>query len=179
MHLEKLSIVSFRNYTEAEATFSSDLNLIYGLNAQGKTNFLEAIYLICLGRSFRVAKNQELVKKDSSFFIIEGTLTLDNQIKKKAVLRYIKDGKKEISIDRKKLTKHSKIFGQFPIVVMAPDEFKITSGGPSERRRFIDIFLSQVSLSYLTNLQEYNRILNRGGRHREIRQRNRHMKSKS
>jgi len=68
MHLEKLSIVSFRNYTEAEATFSSDLNLIYGLNAQGKTNFLEAIYLICLGRSFRVAKNQELVKKRRLLF---------------------------------------------------------------------------------------------------------------
>ncbi|MCH6558849.1 DNA replication/repair protein RecF [candidate division KSB1 bacterium] len=164
MHLEKLSIVNFRNYTETQAVFSPDLNLIYGLNAQGKTNFLEAIYLVCLGRSFRVAKNQELVKKNSSFFTIEGSLTLDNQIKKKAVLRYIKDGKKEISIDRKKLTKHSKIFGQFPIVVMAPDELKITSGGPSERRRFIDIFLSQVSLSYLTNLQEYNRILKQRNR---------------
>ena len=157
-------MVSFRNFSAAEATFSSDLNLIYGLNAQGKTNFLEAIYLICLGRSFRVAKNQEMVKKDESFFIIDGNLTLDNQIKKRTVLRYIRDGKKEISIDRKKLTKHSKIFGQFPIVVMAPDEFKITSGGPSERRRFIDIFLSQVSLSYLTNLQEYNRILKQRNR---------------
>ncbi len=94
MHLEKLSIVNFRNYTETQADFSPDLNLIYGLNAQGKTNFLEAIYLVCLGRSFRVARNQELVKKDSSFFTIEGSLTLDNQIKKKAVLRYIKDGKK-------------------------------------------------------------------------------------
>jgi len=164
MHLEKILMVSFRNFSAAEATFSSDLNLIYGLNAQGKTNFLEAIYLICLGRSFRVAKNQELVKKDESFFTIDGNLTLDNQIKKRTVLRYIRDGKKEISIDRKKLTKHSKIFGQFPIVVMAPDEFKITSGGPSERRRFIDIFLSQVSLSYLTNLQEYNRILKQRNR---------------
>ncbi len=164
MHLEKLSLVNFRNYTETEAAFSPDLNLIYGLNAQGKTNFLEAIYLVCLGRSFRVAKNQELVKKDSSFFTIEGSLTLDNQIEKKAVLRYIKDGKKEISIDRKKLTKHSKIFGQFPIVVMAPDELKITSGAPSERRRFIDIFLSQVSLSYLINLQEYNRIIKQRNR---------------
>ena len=164
MHLEKILMVSFRNFSAAEATFSSDLNLIYGLNAQGKTNFLEAIYLICLGRSFRVAKNQEMVKKDESFFTIDGNLTLDNQIKKRTVLRYIRDGKKEISIDRKKLTKHSKIFGQFPIVVMAPDEFKITSGGPSERRRFIDIFLSQVSLSYLTNLQEYNRILKQRNR---------------
>jgi len=164
MHLEKILMVSFRNFSAAEATFSSDLNLIYGLNAQGKTNFLEAIYLICLGRSFRVAKNQEMVKKDESFFTIDGNLTLDNKIKKRTVLRYIRDGKKEISIDRKKLTKHSKIFGQFPIVVMAPDEFKITSGGPSERRRFIDIFLSQVSLSYLTNLQEYNRILKQRNR---------------
>ena len=131
MHLEKLSIVNFRNYTETQAVFSPDLNLIYGLNAQGKNNFLEAIYLVCLGRSFRVAKNQELVKKNSSFFTIEGSLTLDNQIKKKAVLRYIKDGKKEISIDRKKLTKHSKIFGQFPIVVMAPDEHG------RQRRRYV------------------------------------------
>lgn len=159
MHLERLSIVNFRNYAEAEASFSPNLNLVYGLNAQGKTNLLEAIYLICLGRSFRLAKNKELVKSESSFFTIGGNLVLDNQIEKKTVLRYVRDGKKEICIDRKKLTTNSKIIGQFPIVIMAPDEFKITSGGPSERRRFIDIFLSQVSISYLTNLQEYNRIL--------------------
>ncbi|NIR48516.1 AAA family ATPase, partial [candidate division KSB1 bacterium] len=72
MHLENLSLVNFRNYERAEVEFSKNANLIYGLNAQGKTNLLEAIYLLCLGRSFRSSKNKELLKTDAPFFTIDG-----------------------------------------------------------------------------------------------------------
>ena len=164
MHLQSISISNFRNYERADITFSRHFNLIYGLNAHGKTNFLEAIYILCLGRSFRMAKNQNMLRFDSPHFIIEGNLILDNQIQKTVVLRYIRDGLKEISIDHKRIRSHSTIFGHFPAVVMSPDEFRITAGGPAERRRFIDILLSQVSVSYLSNLQEYNRILKQRNR---------------
>jgi len=159
MVLSKLALANFRNYNSAQLSFSDHLNLIYGHNAQGKTNLLEAIYLLCLGRSFRMVQNQEMLKHECDYFTVEGNLVLDNEISKPTVLRYVRDRKKEISVDRKKLRSHSELIGQFPIVIMAPDEFKITTGGPSERRRFIDILLSQVSLSYLKNLQEYYRIL--------------------
>lgn len=159
MILDSLALHNFRNYHKAEARFSSRLNILYGLNAHGKTNFLEAIYLLCLGRSFRAAKNQELLNHEAPYFLVQGRLIQDNQIEKVVAIKYIKDGKKEISIDRKRLSSHARLFGQFPVVVMAPDEFRITAGAPSERRRFLDILLSQVSLSYLGDLQEYTRIL--------------------
>ncbi|MFQ5560677.1 MAG: DNA replication/repair protein RecF [Nitrospinota bacterium] len=144
---------------QAEICFSNQVNLVYGLNAQGKTNLLEAIYLVCLGRSFRGSKNQDLLRKKAPFFTIQGKIKLDNDLKKSVVVHYARDGKKEISINSKRLQSHSSIFGEFPIVVMSPDDYRITTGGPSERRRFFDILLSQVSISYLTNLQEYHRIL--------------------
>ncbi len=159
MYLEKLTIVNFRNYEKAEIKFNSGINLILGLNAQGKTNLLEAIYLLCLGRSFRLAKNQELLQSESQFFTLEGFVNFDNNINKVVIIHYIRDGKKEIAIDRKRLRNNSELFGNFPIVTMTPDDYKITTGGPSERRRFIDILLSQVSIFYLKDLQEYNRIL--------------------
>lgn len=164
MYVERLRLNNFRNYRETELEFSSHFNLILGQNAQGKTNLLEALYLICLGRSFRSARNQDLVRFDCASLLIEGSLILDNQISRAVVVRYTRDGKKEISIDRKKIQRHSKIFGQFPIVVMAPDEFKITSGGPAERRKFVDILLSQISVAYLSNLQDYIRVLKQRNR---------------
>ena len=159
MFIENLKVVNFRNYTKAEVNFGNRKNFIFGLNAQGKTNLLEAIYIICLGRSFRLAGNKELIKTGTSFFTIEGRLNFENGINKDVVLYYVKDGKKEISIDRKKLKSNAEIIGNFPIVVMSPEDYKITYGSPRERRRFLDIILSQVNVIYLNNLQEYARIL--------------------
>jgi DNA replication and repair protein RecF len=159
MLLDKLSMVNFRNYESAEVSFKSKINLIYGLNAQGKTNFLEAIYLLCLGRSFRQAKNQDLLKIGSPHFTVEGHIKLDNDLDKVLALQYVKDGKKEISINRKRLAGYTEVFGNFPAVVLSPEDYRITTGAPAERRRFIDILLSQISLSYLMCLQEYQRVL--------------------
>ncbi len=159
MYLQRLTLVNLRNYDKTRLEFSPKINVIYGLNAQGKTNLLEAIYLLCLGRSFRLARNQDILKYGEDAFTVEGLMVLDSGIQKSVVVRYVLDNKKEISVDRKRLRGHAEIFGQFPVVVMAPDEFKITTGGPTERRRFLDILLSQLSLSYLKTLQEYNRIL--------------------
>lgn len=159
MYVSKVSLTNFRNYAAAEIELSEKQNFLFGLNAQGKTNFLEAVYLLCLGRSFRQARNQELVKRDTTFFNLKASLFQEPGIERSVIINYNKDEKKEISIDRKRLSKHSKIFGQFPVVVMAPDEFRITTGAPAERRRFIDVLLSQLSLSYLNDLQEYNRTL--------------------
>lgn len=157
--MEKLSLCNYRNYEEAEVSFSAGINLVYGKNAQGKTNLLESIYLLCLGRSFRVSKNDELIREEASHFTISGSFILDSKLQKKVVVHCTRNGKKEISVDGKRLQRHSKLFGSFPIVVTSPDDYRISEGGPAERRKFVDILLSQVSVSYLTNLQEYHRIL--------------------
>lgn len=152
-------MVNFRNYEKAEVNVASKIILICGLNAQGKTNFLEAIYLLCLGKSFRQAKNQDLLKIGSPHFTIEGHFKFDNQLDKVVALQYVMDGKKEVSVDRKRLPGYADVFGTFPAVVISPEDYRITTGGPAERRRFIDILLSQISFSYLSNLQEYQRVL--------------------
>ncbi len=164
MYVSDLALSGFRNYAAAEVSFSPHLNFIFGHNAQGKTNFLEALYLLCLGRSFRLANNQELLSSDTGSFLVKANIVKDNNLTSTIVVNYLRDGKKEISINRKRLQSHSKIFGQFPVVIMAPDEFKITTAGPSERRRFLDVLLSQVSISYLSDLQEYHRILRQRNR---------------
>jgi DNA replication and repair protein RecF len=159
MRLEKLTIVNFRNYDRVEVKFTAPISLIFGLNAQGKTNLIESIYLLCLGRSFRTSVSEEFLKSGSGRLTLEGEFELDNKIKKAVVVQYIKGGKKEISINHKRLKSHAEIFGHFPVVVMSPEDYRISTGGPQERRRFIDILLSQLSMSYLANLQEYHRVL--------------------
>jgi len=164
MHIQNLELAGFRNYEFAHVSFSPRMNVLFGQNAQGKTNLIEALYLLCLGRSFRLAKNQDLLNNEAPFFTLRADVIKDNEIEKAVFIKYIRDGKKEININRKRLQGYSKIFGHFPVVIMAPDEFKITTSGPSERRRFLNILLSQVSLSYLSDLQEYARILKQRNR---------------
>ncbi|MCG8605282.1 DNA replication/repair protein RecF [bacterium] len=164
MHLGKISLSNFRNYDNVELCFSPNLNIIYGRNAQGKTNLLEAIYLVCLGRSFRLATNEELLKAGTEALLLDGDINLDNEVQKRVVLQYKREGKKEISIDLKRLKSHAALFGNFPAIVMSPDDYRITTGGPAERRRFIDVLLSQLSLSYLTDLQQYHRVLKQRNR---------------
>jgi len=164
MYVQNLELADFRNYSSACVSFSPHVNVVFGQNAQGKTNLIEALYLLCLGRSFRLARNQDLLNTKAASFTLSANVIKDKEIRNAVFIKYIRDGKKEININRKRLQSHSKIFGQFPVVVMAPDEFRITTSGPSERRRFLNILLSQVSLSYLSDLQEYNRILKQRNR---------------
>lgn len=165
MILENLSLTNFRNHSRAEIhAFNRRSNFIYGLNAQGKSNLLEAIYLLCLGRSFRSSKNEELLQHGSDAFKVEGRFLLNTGLKKHVILYHERDRKKEISINRKRLSRHAELFGQFPVVILSPEDYRITTGGPAERRKFVDMLLSQISLSYLANLQEYARILKQRNR---------------
>ena len=164
MHIDRLSLSNFRNYDNVEISFSSELNIILGLNAQGKTNLIEAIYITCLGRSFRSAGSEEILKEGANFFTISASLSIANGLQRRVAVQYQKNGKKQISVDLKKLRSNAELIGKFPIVVMSPDDYRITTGGPSERRRFVDILISQLSLSYLNDLQEYNRVLKQRNR---------------
>ena len=159
MILSALELNFFRNFVKESIRLDKKRNIICGENAQGKTNILEAIYLLCISRSFRTRHEREAVNFDSDFFTIKGEFCLDNGNIKNVIFHFTREAGKQITINRNRINKLSDYIGQFPIVLSSPEEYSLTSGPPAERRRFIDILLSQISIKYIHNLQDYYRIV--------------------
>jgi len=159
MILSALELNFFRKYVQESIRFDRKTNIFSGKNAQGKTNILEAMYLLCISRSFRTRHEREAVNFESDFFTIKGEFCLDNGNVKNVIFHFTRDEGKQVTINRKRINKLSDYIGQFPIVLSSPEEYSLTSGPPAERRRFIDILLSQISIKYIHNLQDYYRIV--------------------
>ena len=137
MYINKLWLTNFRNYNKQKIEFSKGINIFYGDNAQGKTNIIEAIYLSSIGKSFRAKKDIELVNiKNQQFAII------DTEFEKKdrngKIKLEIKD-KKNIYINNVKAKKVSEILGNINIVLFSPDDINLFKGGPSKRRKILDM----------------------------------------
>ncbi len=159
MILLSLELHRFRNYQKVSIEFDKKRNILSGKNAQGKTNILEAIYLLCISRSFRTKYEKETIKFEEDSCSIQGEFKLDNGLDRTVIFHYSREAGKQLSINRKRITKLSEYIGQFPIVLSSPEEYNLTSGPPAERRRFIDILLSQVSVKYLHHMQDYYQIV--------------------
>ncbi len=158
MLLSRLLLKQFRNYTELDIELHPHLNILTGENGQGKTNILESIYCLSLVKSFRTSKDTEMVQFGRDTSTIAGDYQSDHGVTHKIVM--IQNGRrKSISLDGKRVIRHSDLIGQFPLVLFSPEDHRITSGTPAERRKFLDILLSQANRSYLKTLQEYQRIL--------------------
>lgn len=159
MYLNRLEIQNFRNLIPAAFEFSPHKNFIFGDNAQGKTNLIEAIYLLCLAKSFRTRDDIDLSPFSENGYFVEGDFVSDEQISHHVGIMYdIKQGK-QIKVDGKKLSQFSKLIGQFPIIVLSVDDYEITSGPPAQRRRFFNVLLSQSSKRYLDDLKQYDKVL--------------------
>ena len=152
-------MTDFRNYRQSLITFGSRKNFFIGNNAQGKTNLLEAIYLLCLSKSFRTSHEKEAIAFSKLNFILKAEFNFDNGNKQKVTLICSHNKGKEISINRKRISRISELIGGFPVVLSSPEEYNLTTGPPSERRKFIDILSSQISKKYIYFLIEYLRIL--------------------
>lgn len=165
MIISKLKLHNFRNYAQLELGFSPVGNFFCGPNAQGKSNLLEAIYCLSLTRGFRTNADQELLKFGTGGFEIGGEYVDERGTEHLVTVYYHRQAvstavfAKQISLDRKRLQSHAALVGKIPIVLFSPESHRITAGPPAERRRFMDLLLSQGSASYLADLQEYNRIL--------------------
>lgn len=159
MRLAEFAIQNFRNYAEARLTFSRERNFFFGRNAQGKSNLLQAITLLCLSKDVRSSSDDELVKDGAAFFETSGTFVDERGLSIRAGIGLQKGGTKQIIYNGKKQQRQADYVGKFPIVVFSPESHRITSGPPSERRRFVDMLLCQGSPAYLADLQEYSRIL--------------------
>jgi DNA replication and repair protein RecF len=159
MVLKRLSLSRFRNLTDVEISFDSKRCFIFGDNAQGKTNILESIYLLCLAKSFRTNDDEELVSFEERGLLIHGEFINDTGNSKKVSVQYDAGTGKAIRVDGKNVRPFSQLIGQFPVVALSSENYSITQGPPAYRRKFFDILISQSSARYLEGLKEYDRIL--------------------
>lgn len=159
MKIKSLKLKNFRNYHLLNLKFDDEANIFYGDNAQGKTNILEAVYLSGTTKSHRGAKDRELIGFGSDESHIE-TIVEKRGISYQIDLHLKKNSPKGIAINKMPIRKASELFGIVNFVFFSPEDLNIIKSGPSERRRFIDLELSQLDKIYLSNLYDYNRIVN-------------------
>lgn len=159
MYIKKLKLKGFRNYENAELEFSPYTNVIYGDNAQGKTNILEAVYLFSQGRSHRAKSDKELVRFGDEAARLEADFA-DCERSYSGQMQILKSGRKSVAINHVHITKLSKLMNYLNVVMFSPEDLNLVKGSPNVRRRFIDSSLSQLYPSYLASLMEYNKTLN-------------------
>lgn len=159
MKIKSLKLKNFRNYDFLELEFDDATNIFYGDNAQGKTNILESIYISGTTKSHRGTKDRDLIQFEREESHIE-TVVEKNDITYQIDMHLKKNSPKGIAINKVPIRKASELFGIINIVFFSPEDLNIIKNGPSERRRFIDLELSQLDKVYLNNLSNYNRIVN-------------------
>lgn len=156
MWINKIKINNFRNYNQEEIKLQENINIFYGENAQGKTNMIEAIFLSSMGKSFRAKKDKDMINLNSEKAEVEieyQKSDRDGKIK-------IELGKrKTIFLNGIKLKKLSELLGNIHIVIFTPDDIHILKGGPQNRRRFLDIMISQLKPNYMYAINLYAKIL--------------------
>ena len=159
MKIKSLKLKNFRNYDLLKLDFDGSTNIFYGNNAQGKTNILEAVYLSGTTKSHRGAKDRDIIqfKHDESHIemIVE-----KNGISYQLDMHLKKNSPKGIAVNKIPIRKASELFGIVNLVFFSPEDLNIIKNGPAERRRFIDLELSQLDKVYLNDLSNYNRIVN-------------------
>jgi len=159
LKIKSLKLKNFRNYDLLKLEFDDATNIFYGDNAQGKTNILESIYLSGTTKSHRGTKDRDLVQFGKEESHIEAVVE-KNGITYQIDMHLKKNSPKGIAINKIPIRKASELFGIINIVFFSPEDLNIIKNGPSERRRFIDLELSQLDKVYLNNLSNYNRIVN-------------------
>ena len=159
MLLNHIVLRNFRNYIDCEVDFPKPVNLIVGGNAQGKTSLLEAIYFLCTAESHRATHDAELIRHHESGFYLKGTLR--NGSDDIMSLEAMKRSRGQFCLKKNGIlqTKRSEWIGQFNAVFFSPESLTLVKGGPAERRRFLDLLISQIDSEYLKNLQKYNLVL--------------------
>ncbi len=159
MVIKSLKLKNYRNYDLEQLNFDPDTNILYGDNAQGKTNILEALYLSGTTKSHRGTKDRDLIRFGYDESHIE-TVVEKNGVNFQIDMHLKKNSPKGIAIDKIPIRKASELFGIVYFVFFSPEDLNIIKEGPAGRRRFIDLELSQLDKIYLNNLSNYNRIIN-------------------
>ena len=158
MRLDSLLVTNFRNLELALIEPGRGVNIFFGDNGSGKTNLLEAIFVLCLGRSQRGARDLMMIREgDADCYRIEGAGHVEGR-EVRLACAFEKGGRKKVTVDGNPV-RLSKLFELFSVISMAPEDVALFSGSPSVRRHFMDLHLAQASPSYLADLNDYNRAL--------------------
>ena len=156
MQIEELKLKNFRNYKELALSPHPGVNLFFGRNGSGKTNLLEAIHYCSLGRSHRTSNDATVVKSGEAFAL--SAVSIRNMLGQREIaVRFHPDEaqKKTILIDQKKIAKFSDMMGCLRCVIFSPEDLGLIKEGPSLRRRYLDMMISQISRPYFIALQQY------------------------
>ena len=165
MKFREVRLQTFRNHEATEIGCALRRNVFFGNNGEGKTNILEAISYLCLTKSFYASSDATAVQFGQSGFTVSALAVSDIDVLYKIEVSYSRDAKeKKIAVNNGVIEDKSSVIGMFPVVVLSPENANVTSGTPADRRRFIDVVISQSNKSYLQDLIEYRRILRQRNR---------------
>lgn len=158
MIIKSLELLDYRNYESLKMNFDQGINILYGDNAQGKTNILEAIYVSATTKSHKGSKDKEIINFDKEEAHIRTYLEKEN-VETRVDMHLRKNKSKGIAIDGQKIKKAADLMGLLNVVFFSPEDLSIIKDGPAERRRFADMELCQLDSFYLYNLNHYNKII--------------------
>ncbi len=159
MIIKSIELENFRNYENLSLVFEKGTNILYGDNAQGKTNVLEAIYVSSTTKSHKGSKDKEIINFEKEEAHIRTYLEKEG-MEYKVDMHLRKSKSKGIAINGQKIKKAAELLGLLNVVFFSPEDLNIIKNGPSERRRFMDMELCQLDKFYLYNLNQYNKIIN-------------------
>ena len=158
MYIKEIELKDFRNYKELRTSFSKNVNIFLGNNAQGKTNLLEGIYLNAMAKSFKTTKDKELIRFGEEFCKIKTIAFFDDDEHSTEIV-INKEGKKGVKLDGVKINKTSELLERIFIIIFSPEDLKIVKDEPEKRRKFIDRELCQIKPGYYNDLNNYKRVL--------------------
>lgn len=157
MHITEFQAINYRSMEMAALTFSPGVNLLWGDNAQGKTNLLEALYTFARGKSFRGAKDDELCRFGTRGYAL--SLSCQTAARRVTLAYRYEDGRRERLLGGAPVARLAEMIGHFRAVLFYPDHLQLVKGGPGERRLFLNIAISQLDPLYLTALSRYEKLL--------------------
>ncbi len=156
MWINNIKLNNFRNYNNKEIKLHENINVFFGENAQGKTNIIESIFLCSIGKSFRTNKEKELIKFNEEKTSVEINYEKSDRTGK---IKIEIGDKKQVYLNGIKIKKLSELLGNINVVIFTPDDINILKGGPQNRRKFLDIMISQLRPNYMHILSLYNKTL--------------------
>jgi len=159
MLIKSIELSDYRNYTSLQLDFDKGTNILFGDNAQGKTNILEAIYVAATTKSHKGSHDSDIVRFGCDEAHIRTYLEKDN-LETRVDMHLRKSKSKGIAIDGQKIKKAADLMGLCNVVFFSPEDLNIIKNGPAYRRRFVDMELCQLDSFYLYNLNNYNKIVN-------------------
>lgn len=157
MRLEKVDILNFKNIREAKLEFSSGVNCLLGKNGMGKSNLLEAIYFLGMSRPMQSIPEGALILHGEEMLMVKGEYTMDNGSVENVSCGIVKGKGKTLKRNGKEYNRISEHIGRFPIVTVTPSDSEIVTGSSEQRRRLLDMVISQADRGYLSQLIRYNK----------------------